>query len=117
MKSNHVEKTGHPCQFPIELVETLILALTNEGDLVVDPFMGVGTTQAAAVLNSRRTAGAETSLDYWAIACDRMQKAASGTLSRRPRNTPVFDPAKAGKGLTTAPWENLNDRIQRIDSK
>lgn len=104
VKSNHVEKTGHPCQFPVELVERLILALTREGDLVVDPFMGVGSTQAAAVLNGRRTAGAENSRHYWQIACQRIQKAASNTLQIRPRNTPVFDPAKAGKSLTTVPW-------------
>jgi DNA modification methylase len=41
VKHNQVEKTAHPCQFPIELVERLILALTNEDDLVVDPYLGV----------------------------------------------------------------------------
>jgi adenine-specific DNA-methyltransferase len=104
VKSNHIEKTGHPCQFPIELVERLILSLTEPGDLVVDPFMGVGSTQAAAILNDRRTAGAETNADYYQIAEDRLQQAAAGTLKVRSRQTPVFDPAKAGKSLTTAPW-------------
>ncbi|MEY2480629.1 MAG: adenine-specific DNA-methyltransferase [Verrucomicrobiota bacterium] len=104
VKSNHIEKTGHPCQFPIELVERLILSLTERGELVVDPFMGVGSTQAAAILNGRRTAGAETDASYYAIAKDRMRHAAAGTLKVRTRNTPVFDPAKAGKSLTTAPW-------------
>ena len=42
VKANHPEKTIHPCQFPIELVERLILALTNENDVVLDPFAGVG---------------------------------------------------------------------------
>jgi adenine-specific DNA-methyltransferase len=104
VKSNHVEKTGHPCQFPIELVERLIVSLTEPGDLVVDPFMGVGSTQAAALLNDRRTAGAETVEKYYHIATERMQQAIDGELRVRPRNTPVFDPAKAGKSLTTAPW-------------
>ncbi len=104
VKSNHVEKTGHPCQFPIELVERLILSLTKMGDLVVDPFMGVGSTQAAAILNHRRTAGAEIDAGYYEIAKDRMRQAAAGVLRVRSRNTPVFDPAKAGKSLTTAPW-------------
>ena len=42
VKSNHPEKTIHPCQFPIELVERCILALTNERDYVLDPYSGVG---------------------------------------------------------------------------
>jgi adenine-specific DNA-methyltransferase len=104
VKSNHVEKTGHPCQFPIELVERLVLSLTEPGDLVVDPFMGAGTTQAAALLNDRRTAGAEVVAEYHKIACTRIQQALLGTLPIRERNTPVFDPKNAGKSLTTAPW-------------
>ena len=54
VKSNHPEKTIHPCQFPIELVERCVLALSNEGDWVFDPFLGVGTTVVAAVKNDRR---------------------------------------------------------------
>lgn len=41
VKSNHVEKTIHPCQFPVELAERLVLSMTNEGDWVLDPFLGV----------------------------------------------------------------------------
>ena len=40
VKANHREKTEHPCQFPIALIERLILALTEPGDLVVDPCRG-----------------------------------------------------------------------------
>jgi adenine-specific DNA-methyltransferase len=104
VKSNHVEKTTHPCQFPIELVERLILSLTEPEELVIDPFMGAGSTPAAAILHNRRTAGAETHLPYYELAIDRMKQAASGALKVRNRNTPVFDPAKAGRSLTTAPW-------------
>jgi adenine-specific DNA-methyltransferase len=39
VKSNHVEKTDHPCQFPVGLVERLVLALTDEGDAVLDPYL------------------------------------------------------------------------------
>ena len=42
VKNNHVEKTIHPCQFPVELVERLVLSMTNPGDTVFDPYMGVG---------------------------------------------------------------------------
>src|SRR5438132_185609 len=60
VKANHVEKTIHPCQFPVELVERFILTVTQPGDLVVDPYIGVGTTACAAVIHGRRAAGAES---------------------------------------------------------
>ncbi len=104
VKSNHIEKTGHPCQFPIELAERLILSLTERQDLIVDPFMGAGSTLAAAILNGRRSAGAETVSKYYIVAKERIRDAAAGLLKVRSRNTPVFDPSKAGKSLTTAPW-------------
>ena len=43
VKANHVEKTNHPCQFPVELVERLVLSLTKKNDWVFDPFIGVGS--------------------------------------------------------------------------
>jgi len=104
VKSNHPEKTIHPCQFPIELVERLVLSMTNEDDWVLDPFLGVGTTIIAAVLRNRRGAGAEIVPEYIKIAKERINMAIEGTLPRRPMNRPVFDPADAGEHLTTAPW-------------
>ena len=64
VKSNHKEKTGHPCQFPIEFVLRCILALSNEGDWILDPYVGVGTTNAAAVLTNRNSIGIERDLNY-----------------------------------------------------
>ncbi|MHC5055457.1 MAG: DNA-methyltransferase [Planctomycetota bacterium] len=92
VKHNHVEKTEHPCQFPVELVERLVLSLTNEGDLVFDPFMGVGSTAVAAVLNGRRAAGADTMDRYIEIARERVSKAAQGNLRTRPRDRPIYEP-------------------------
>ena len=92
VKHNHVEKTIHPCQFPVELVERLILSLTNENDLVLDPFMGVGTTAVAAILHKRRAAGAEIVSDYFRIARERINKASKGKLKYRKMNTPVYTP-------------------------
>ena len=46
VKSNHVEKTIHPCQFPVELVERLVLSMTDPGDSVFDPYMGVGSSRS-----------------------------------------------------------------------
>ena len=92
VKANHIEKTGHPCQFPIGLVQRLILALTNEGDLVVDPYLGVGTTAAASVLCGRRTAGSDTEARYIQVAQKRVRDAANGSLRYRPMNKPVYQP-------------------------
>jgi adenine-specific DNA-methyltransferase len=93
VKANHVEKTIHPCQFPIELVERLILATTAPGDLVLDPYMGVGTTACAAIVNGRRSAGAENVAEYVRVARRRIALAASGELKVRPRDRPVHRPA------------------------
>lgn len=92
VKANHVEKSIHPCQFPIELVERFVLAVTRPGDLVVDPFLGVGTTACAAVLHGRRAAGAELVPEYLAVARERLALAARGALPRRPRERPVHRP-------------------------
>jgi len=104
VKSNHVEKTDHPCQFPVELVERLILSMSNEDDWILDPYAGVGTTMAAAVRCNRRGAGAEVVPEYAGLARDRVRAAAAGHLRVRERNTPVFDPDKAGASLRTSPW-------------
>ena len=102
VKHNHVEKTDHPCQFPVELVERLVLALTNEGDLVLDPFMGAGSALVAAMLNRRRSAGADIVKSYVAITRKRLDAAYQGTLRVRPRNRPVFTPQGS---ITVAPWQ------------
>ncbi|MBE3040086.1 MAG: site-specific DNA-methyltransferase, partial [Chloroflexi bacterium] len=103
VKSNHAEKTKHPCQFPIELPERLILALTNKGHLVVDPFLGVGTTAVAAILHGRRAAGADIKAEYLAIARQRIRAALSGRLRRRPFAKPVYEPPP-NTPLTTSPF-------------
>ena len=104
VKSNHVEKTEHPCQFPVELVERLVLSLTQKNDWVFDPFLGTGTSVIAAVRHARRGAGAEVVPKYIEIAHDRIGQAIAGTLPIRPMSRPVFDPRDAGRALTTAPW-------------
>lgn len=93
VKHNHIEKTAHPCQFPVELVERLVLSLTNEGDLVVDPYIGVGTSAIAAVRHRRYAAGADTSKEYITIAEERLRLEAIGRLRTRPMGRPVFEPS------------------------
>lgn len=111
VKSNHIEKTEHPCQFPVELIERLVLALTKPGDWVFDPFLGTGTTIVAALRHQRRGAGSELVKKYVAIATDRVKRAMKGILPVRAMGTPVFDPADAGAALLTAPWHSTNGKI------
>lgn len=92
VKSQHVEKTEHPCQFPVELIERLVLSMTNEGDWVFDPFMGVGTTAIAALINGRRSIGAEIMPEYVKIANKRIKLAENGKLRIRPMERSVYDP-------------------------
>ncbi len=92
VKANHIEKTIHPCQFPVELIERLVLALSNEGDVVFDPFMGVGTTAIASLLHNRKSIGAEIIPEYVQIAQERIRLAESGKLRIRPMDREVYDP-------------------------
>ncbi|HET7585818.1 MAG TPA: site-specific DNA-methyltransferase [Gemmatimonadaceae bacterium] len=92
VKSNHVEKTIHPCQFPVELVERLVLALTERGDAVLDPYMGVGTSVIAAIKNGRIGYGCDSEEQYVRVAWERVHALRSGTLRTRPMGRPVYDP-------------------------
>ena len=113
VKSNHVEKTIHPCQFPVELIERLVLSLTNPNDWVLDPFLGTGTSIIAAIRHKRRGAGAEILSKYIDVAQDRIKKEIAGTLKTRPMNQPVYDPKEAGNSLTISPWLN-NPRAEQL---
>lgn len=92
VKSNHVEKTIHPCQFPVELIERLVLSMTEENDWILDPFMGVGTTAIAALIHNRKVIGADIFPEYINIAKQRITDAKKGTLRIRPKERAVFDP-------------------------
>lgn len=94
VKSNHVEKTEHPCQFPVELVERLVLSLTQPGDNVFDPYMGVGSSVVAAIKHGRTGYGCDVVEDYVNAAWDRVHQLRAGTLKTRPMDRPVYDPAK-----------------------
>ena len=92
VKSNHPEKTVHPCQFPIELVERCVLALTDEGDWVYDPYAGVGSALVAAVKRNRKAMGSEQSDEYVSIAHERIEAYFNGSLRTRPLGKPVYKP-------------------------
>jgi len=92
VKANHVEKTIHPCQFPVELIERLVLAMTNPADWVLDPFIGVGSTAIAALMHSRKIIGAEIMPKYVAIARERVRLAEQEALRIRPMTRAVYNP-------------------------
>ncbi len=96
VKWNHVEKTDHPCQFPVGLVERLVLGLTNEGENVLDPYIGVGSTAIAALKHERNAFGCDAEKSYVDTAWDRIHQLRNGTLRTRPMNKPIYEPP--GKG-------------------
>lgn len=104
VKSNHPEKTAHPCQFPIELVERCVLALSNEGSWVLDPFAGVCSTVIGAIAHKRNAVGIEREKEYCDIAKDRIELLKNGTLKWRPMNKPIHVPS-------------LNDKIARVPNE
>jgi DNA modification methylase len=92
VKCNHPEKTIHPCQFPIELVERCVLAFTNPGDRVLDPFSGVGTAILAALRHERKGLGCEKEEEYNQLARKRIAAFYAGELPYRPLGKPVHQP-------------------------
>jgi len=92
VKANHPEKTLHPCQFPIELVERCVLAFTEEGDLVLDPFAGVASALLAALRHERRAMGIDREARYITEGENRIRQLCNGTLPCRRIGKPIYQP-------------------------
>ncbi|GAB4524119.1 MAG: site-specific DNA-methyltransferase [Anaerolineae bacterium] len=108
VKARHIEKTSHPCQFPVALVERCVLALTNEGDVVFDPFAGVGSSLIAAVKHNRKAVGCEKEQSYVDIAHERIEQYQAGKLKLRPLGKPVYEP-KPNEKVAQIPEEWLDE--------
>ena len=93
IKASSVEKTQHPCQFPIGLVQGLIRALCPTGGIVIDPYSGSGSTGAAAAIEGRRFAGSEVNEEFYRLSVERIEMAISGTLRFRPYGKPLQVPS------------------------
>jgi len=107
VKSNHPEKTEHPCQYPVELVERCVLALTNKDSWVLDPYAGVGSTMLASIKNDRNVIGIEREKKYVDIANQRIKDMKEGKLKLRPMNKPIHKPKSTDKiAQTPKEWEN-----------
>ena len=72
-----LEKLGHPTQKSLELMKKLILIHTNPQDIILDPFMGSGTTGAAALELNRKFIGIEMDTEYFQMAKNRLEKIVS----------------------------------------
>lgn len=71
----HAERTEHPTQKPINVMETLIKMLTNEGDVVLDPFGGSGTTMLACLNTKRNGVSFEIDPEYYEMSWERVEAA------------------------------------------
>jgi len=95
VKSNHVEKHSHPCQFPVGLVERLVKALTPANGLVFDPYAGAASAGVAAVINRRKFWGAEVVSEYVRIGQQWLTDALTGKAKYRPHDKPIYDHTKS----------------------
>lgn len=104
MGPESAQRVQHPAPFPLELPRRLIDLYTYEDDLVLDPFMGSGTTLVASVLCGRRPVGYDLNPDYVDLARARVAAAAS-TPPEGPHpaaQPPLFEPSPTQPGATTA---------------
>ncbi|RMG84430.1 MAG: site-specific DNA-methyltransferase [Bacteroidetes bacterium] len=106
-KSNHPEKTIHPCQFPVELVERCVLGFTDEGDTVFDPYAGVGSSVLGAIKNHRKGIGVDKDPAYHKVALQRIYDFYNGLLKVRPMGKPIHKPTGREKiARTPEEWKN-----------
>ncbi|MFH1971796.1 MAG: site-specific DNA-methyltransferase [Patescibacteria group bacterium] len=74
VSGNYPERTSHPAQYPEELIERIIKVASNEGDIVLDPFVGSGTTARIALDNYRQYLGYDTEKEYLNLAEKRLKQ-------------------------------------------
>lgn len=109
VKGNHVEKLNHPCQFPVGLIERLVLSMTNEGDLVFDPFSGVASSGVAALLHNRRFWGCEIVEEYAKLGQERLKQTLDGSIRYRPYDKPIYDAKSSALSKIPDEWKVTKD--------
>jgi len=100
------KRVNHPAPFPLELPQRLIGLYTYRNDLVLDPFMGSGTTLAAAIRGTRRYLGYDTDPDYVAIARQRVKDEL-----RRRSSLRVVRPAAPEAVQLRSPEEHIREAL------
>ena len=92
VKAKHREKTIHPCQYPVELIERCILALTKKNDWILDPYAGVASSLIAALKNGRNSIGIEKYKKYLNVGEKRISALKKGKIKLRELGKPVHIP-------------------------
>ena len=93
--SESATRVGHPAPFPVELPERLIQLYTYAGDLVLDPFMGSGTTAVAALRTGRHFVGYDTDPVYVERAKQRVEAERSSVHVQMPPDVPTARRARS----------------------
>lgn len=111
------ERTAHPCPFPQAMIERIVLACSNPGDVVLDPFAGSGTTGAAAMAHGRSSVLIEREATYWPIIEKRldlqddavclMLGEALARMSEIADESVDLIGADLPYGCTRAPWDEI----------
>lgn len=91
-KFSHVEEGIDPRKFPVGLVERLVLALTNEGEIVLDPYIGIGSSAIAALRNGRMIYGCDSSGLHVGITWERIRQLHASKLRAMPMDGPGYQP-------------------------
>lgn len=100
VKAKHIEKTEHPCQFPVGLALRLVRALSPKNGRVFDPYTGSGSTGVATLLEGRKFVGTEIDKAYYKIARTRCEQTFTNEIQYRPLDKPIQVP-------------NLNNAVAR----
>ncbi|MBF0320820.1 MAG: DNA adenine methylase [Nitrospirae bacterium] len=118
------DKTTHPATFPISLCRKVIELFTHEGELVIDPFVGSGTTLVAARDTNRNAVGFDLQSSYIELCNDRL---ANGHLLNKSKQIPIQDDARniheyfkeetISLIWTSPPYANLLNRQRKNKSR
>jgi site-specific DNA-methyltransferase (adenine-specific) len=115
------QRVGHPAPFPVELPLRLIELYTYEGDLVLDPFLGSGSTAVAAVRAGRRYAGYDTDAEYVATARARVAAegagGGNGAAERASLSVRARAEGKTVSGIAVAVLERAGFRVTARDRR
>ena len=76
------ERQNHPTQKPLEIIDRIILSSSKENDIVLDPFMGSGTTAISCLKNNRKYVGFELNKDYCEIIIQRIKQEQNNLFDR-----------------------------------
>jgi adenine-specific DNA-methyltransferase len=104
VKASHPEQTIHPCQFPHELAERCVLAFSKENDIILDPFIGAGTSAIAAIKAGRRSIGIDKCEEYIELTRQRVAALRSGSIKLRKSGETIRKPS-SGEGVARRPKE------------